>query len=73
MDKRVCSTDIFPATERSGNAHKDLKISFKDSYDDYDDDFVNIAVTEHCSRDKVNANESLSKLKDIHLKTLTAP
>ena len=34
MDKRVCSIDIFPATERSGNAHKDLKISFKDSYDD---------------------------------------
>ena len=54
----------------SGNAHEDLKISFEDSYNDYNDDFVNVTLTEHSSRDKVNANESLSKLKDIKLKNI---
>ena len=53
----------------SGNAHQDLKIAFEASYDD-DDDFVNVTVTEHSSRDKVNATESLSKLKDIKLKNI---
>ena len=53
--KCVCSIDIFPVTEISGNAHEDLKISFEDSYDDYDDDSVNVTVTEHSRRDKVNA------------------
>ena len=61
-EKCACSIDILLANEMSGNAHKDLKISFKDSYDDYDNDSVKITVTEHSSRDKVNANESLSKL-----------
>ena len=54
-DKCVCSIDIFPATKMSGSTHEDLKISFEDSYDDYDDDSVNVDVTEHSSRDKVNA------------------
>ena len=43
-----------------------------DSYDDYDDNSVNVTVTEHSSRGNVNDNESLSKLKDIKLKILTA-
>ena len=51
----------------SGNAHEDLKISFEDSHENYDDDFVNMLVTERSSRDKINVNESLSKLKDIKL------
>ena len=62
--------DILPATEMSGNVHEDLNISFKDSFDDYDDDFLNVTVTEHSSRENVNANESLSKLKDIKLKNI---
>ena len=56
-DKCVCSIDILPATEMSRNAHEDLKISFEDSYDDYDDNSVNATVTENSSRDKVNANQ----------------
>ena len=56
-DKCVSSVDILPATEMSGNVHEDLKISFQDSYDDYDNVSVNVTVTEHSSRDKVNANE----------------
>ena len=39
----------------SGNAHEDLKISFQDSYNDYNDDSVNVTVTEHSGKDKVNA------------------
>ena len=66
--KYVCSIDIFPATEISRNAHEDIKILFEDNYDDYDDDSVNFTVTENSSRDKVNANECLSKLKDLKLK-----
>ena len=58
-DKCVCSIDIFPAAKMSGNTHEDLMISFEDSYDDYDDDFVNVSVTEHSSRDKINANGSV--------------
>ena len=58
-DKCVCSIDIFPAAKMSGNTHEDLMISFEDSYDDYDDDSVNVTVTEHSSRDKVNANGSV--------------
>ena len=69
LDKCVCSADIFPVTEMSGNAHEDLKISFEDSYDD-DDDSVNVTVTEHSSRRKVNATESLRKLKGIKLKNI---
>ena len=34
--KCVCSIDILLATEICGNAHEDLKLSFGDSYDDYD-------------------------------------
>ena len=64
--------DVLPATEISDNAHEDLKISFEDSYDDYDDDSINVTVTEHSSRENVNANESLTNLKDIKLKILTA-
>ena len=56
-DKCVSSVDILPTTEMSGNVHEDLKISFEDSYDDYDNVSVNVTVTEHASRDKVNANE----------------
>ena len=56
----------------SGNAHEDLKISFEDRNDGYDDDFVNVTVTEHSSRDKVNANQSLSKLKNTKLKNINA-
>ena len=56
----------------SGNADEDLKISIEDSQHDYDDDSVNVTVTDHSSRDKVNANESLSKLKDIKLKNISA-
>ena len=44
-DKCVCSIDIFPAAKMSGNTHEDLMISFEDSYDDYDDDSVNVSVT----------------------------
>ena len=58
-DKCVCSIDIFPAAKMSGNTHEDLMISFEDSYDDYDDDSVNVSVTEHSSRDKANANGSV--------------
>ena len=58
-DKCVCSIDIFPAAKMSGNTHEDLMISFEDSYDDYDDDSVNVTVTEHSIRDKVNANGSV--------------
>ena len=58
-DKCVCSIDIFPAAKMSGNTHEDLMISFEDSYDDYDDDSVNVSVTEHSSRDRVNANGSV--------------
>ena len=36
--KFVCSITILPVTGISGNAHEGLKISFEDSYDDYDDD-----------------------------------
>ena len=43
-DKYVCSIDFLPATE---------------SYDDYDDDSVNVTVTEHSSR--VSENESLKQ------------
>ena len=71
-DECFCSIDILPAIEMSGNAHEGLKISFEDSYDDYDDDSVNFTVTEHSSRDKVNANKSLSKCKDIKLKIINA-
>ena len=47
---------IFSATE----------IPFEDIYDDYDDDSVNVTVTDHSSKDNVNANESFSsKLKDM--------
>ena len=53
----VCSIDILLATEICGNAHEDLKLSFGDSYDDYDNDSINVTVTEHSSRDKVNAND----------------
>ena len=67
-NKCVCSIDFLSTTEMNGNVHEDLKISFEDSYDDYDDDSVNVTVTEHFDRDKLNANESLSKLKDIKLK-----
>ena len=69
-DKCVCSVDVLPATEMSSNAHEDLKISFEDSYDDYDNEPVKVTVTEHSNRDKVNANESLSKLKDMKLKNV---
>ena len=37
-DKCVNSIDILLAAETSSNAHEDLKISFEDSHDDYDDD-----------------------------------
>ena len=43
---------------------------YRPSYDDYDDNFVNITVNEHSSRANVNANESLNKLKDIKLKNV---
>ena len=56
----------------SGNSHEDLKISFEDSNDDYDDGFVNVTVTEHSSRDKVYVNQSLSKLKNLKLKSISA-
>ena len=55
--KCVCSIDILLTTEICGNAHEDLKLSFGDSYDDYDNDSINVTVTEHSSRDKVNAND----------------
>ena len=32
-------------------------VSFEDSYDDDGDDSINVIVTEHSSRDKVNASE----------------
>ena len=44
-DKCVQSIDILPATEMRGNAHEDLKISFEDNYDDYDDDSANVSDT----------------------------
>ena len=69
-DKCVCSIDIFPATQMSGDTHEDIEISFEDIYDAYDDDSVNVTVTEHSSRNKVNVNESLSKLKEIKLKNI---
>ena len=69
-DKCVCSIDFLSAIEMNGNAHEDLKISFEDSYGDYDDDSVNVTVPEHFDRNKLNANESLSKLKDIKLKNI---
>ena len=69
-DKCVCSIDIFPATQMSGNAHEDIKTSFEDIYDAYYDDSVNISVTEHSTRDKVNVNESSNTLKDIKLKNI---
>ena len=69
-DECVCPIDILPATEMSGNAHEELKISFEDSYDDYDDDSVNVAVTDHSSRENVHGNGSFSKLKDIKLKNI---
>ena len=37
-DKCVNSIDILLAAETSSNAHEDLKISFEDSHDDYDDE-----------------------------------
>ena len=43
----VCFIYVFPATHMSGNAHEDVKISFEDSYDAYDDNFVNVTVTIH--------------------------
>ena len=51
----IYSINIFRLTEMSGNAHEDLKISFQDSYNDYNDDSVNVTVTEHSGKDKVNA------------------
>ena len=69
-DKYVCSIDIFSATEMSRNAHEDIKISFEDNYDDYDDDSVNFTATEYSSRHKVNASESLTKFKDLKLKNI---
>ena len=71
-DKCVCSIDIFPATQMSGNAHEDIKISFEDSYVAYNDDSVNVTVIEYSSRNKVNVNESLSKFKDIKLNGINA-
>ena len=68
--KFVCSITILPVTGISGNAHEGLKISFEDSYDDYDDDSFNVTVTEHSSRDKVNSNESLSKFNEKKLKNI---
>ena len=49
-----------------------MLMKIDNSYDDYDDNSVNVTVTEHPSRDNVNDNESLSKLNDIKLKILTA-
>ena len=42
----------------------------RDNYDDYDDNSINITVTEYSSTDKVYANESLSKLNNIKLKNI---
>ena len=69
-DECICPIDILPATEMSGNAHEEVKISFEDSYDNYDDDSVNVAVTDHSSRENVYGNGSFSKLKDIKLKNI---
>ena len=44
-DKCVNSIDILLAAETSGNVHEDLKISFEDSHDDYDDDSHWITIT----------------------------
>ena len=63
-DKCVYSIDAVSATEMCGNADQD-------SYDDYDDDSINVSVSEHSSRDKVNANKSLSKLKEKTKKIFT--
>ena len=54
----------------SGDTHEDIETSFEDSYDAYDDDSINITFIEHSNRNKVNANESLSKLKEIKLKNI---
>ena len=67
-DKCVCSIDILPAIEMSGNAHEDLKISFEDSYDEYDNGSVNFDATGYSSKDKNNV--SLSKLQYIKLKNI---
>ena len=67
-DKCVCSIDILPAIEMSGNAHEDLKISFEDSYDEYDNSSVNFDATGYSSKDKNNV--SLSKLQYIKLKNI---
>ena len=56
----------------SCNAHEDLKISFEVSNDDYDNGFVNVTITEHSGRDKVNVSQSLSKLKNRKLKNISA-
>ena len=64
-DKCVCFIHIFLATQMSGDTNEDIEISFGDSYDAYHDDSVNVTVTEHSSRDKVNADDSLSKFKEI--------
>ena len=52
----------------SGNAHEDLKISFEDSYDEYDDGSVKFNATGYSSKDKNNV--SLSKLNYIKLKNI---
>ena len=52
----------------SGNAHEDLKISFEDSYDEYDDGSDNVNATGYSSKDKNNV--SLSKLNYIKLKNI---
>ena len=52
----------------SGNTHEE-SIPSEKSYGDYDDDPVNVTVTEHSGRDNINVNDSLSNLyKDIKLK-----
>ena len=54
----------------SGNTHEE-SIPSEKSYDDYDDDPVNVTVTEHSGRDNINVNDSLSNLyKDIKLKRI---
>ena len=42
------------------------------NYDEYGDDSVSITDTEHYDKDNINANDSLSKLKDIKLKSINA-
>ena len=70
MIKCVCCTDILSAFKMSDNAHEE-SISFEDSYDDYEDNSVNVTVTEHSDRDSINANGSLNKLEDIKLKNVS--